>query len=181
LGAFDGGQGNPSNPPGKVSNLANAVTVDLFNSSGTIIATDQVGGAAGGTQVGNWWAFNSITQLNLGAGTYIVAAVFSTDDTSSFPIPNPSVGSGITFLQFESCTNQNPNPGVTSKNGVCTNPPNTNQFLTTTNDSIGSLGGNIEFSPTVTDTSTAVPEPGTLVLLGGGLVGAARLRRRRTL
>jgi len=67
LGAFDGGQGNPSNPPGRVSNLTNAVTVDLFNSAGTIIATGQVGGAAGGTQVGNWWAFNTITSVNLAA------------------------------------------------------------------------------------------------------------------
>lgn len=174
LGAFDGAQGNPSNG-GAVANLTNIETVDLFNSAGTVIGTVNVGGSAGGTQVGTWFAVNNLgAPLVLTSGTYIVAALIGANDAAAFPSPAPVVGSGITFNQFEWCdSGTNGNDHDYAGSG-CT--LSTSSFLTSSNTSLGFLGANIAYA---LGAPAPVPEPLTLSIFGAGLAGAIAMRRRK--
>ena len=151
----------PSNG-GSLSDLSSAETLDLFNSLGSVIATTTVGDGVG-TQVGTWWAFNNLTSAQtLSPGTYYVAALLNSDDNASFPAPAPTVGADITFDQFEYCNSNVANPPNNPTNTSTGCGLSTADFLTSTNSSLGFLGGNIEY----TDPPARVPEPSSLAILG---------------
>jgi hypothetical protein len=166
LGVFDGAQGNPSGQ-GSPLNISPADTVDLFNSSGTILESLSVG--TGGTQVGKYWDFvNLASPIILAPGNYIVASTISNGDLdASFAPENASLGSNITFDQEESCTN------ITGQFNGSSCTLSTASLVAGDNHLVNSsLGGNIEYT-------VSAPEPGSLAILGTALVGLGLWRRRK--
>jgi hypothetical protein len=175
LGTFDGGPtGNPVQS-GSLSNLPYAVTVDLFNSTGSVLATTTVGGSTttGQTQNG-LWGFNAITPLALAAGTYYVASLipgdtccFTGDANQSQAVP-VTLGPGIAFDQSEQC--------VSTTMSTCS-LANILSYGGTTDNTIadaGWFGGNFEYTSV-----SATPLPGALSLFAGGLGALGLLARRR--
>jgi hypothetical protein len=104
------------------------------------------------------WCVQSVTPYVLGVGTYDIMAVTGNDNYTWSPLTLTTIPQ-ISFVQDE----------------FYNNPPSA--ALTFPNQSDGSQGF---FGPSFTvQEGSGVPEPASVLLIGGGLLLAAGLRRRR--
>jgi hypothetical protein len=139
-----------------LNGLATSHNVGIWNSSGILLASGTVASGTAGTLV-NQFRYVSISPLLLGAGTYTIGATW-------FP------GAGTdTYIAGSSLTSFQTAPGITFLGGefiqaaTLTLPTSSSSFIDPS-----------MFGPNVT-----IPEPGTLILLGSGLLGLALAGSRK--
>jgi hypothetical protein len=138
--------------------LGESHDVGIWDSAGTLMGSATVAAGACGFQVAQFCY--SLTNFNLAPGTYDIGAVWLDGvDPMLFPttpVNNFATAPGITYIQNDYIAG-----------GTLTDPINH------TAPPPGYFGPNFLF------TSTTTPEPGTLVLLGSGLLGALGVIRRK--
>lgn len=135
--------------------------VALWNNSGTLLASTILGAGASGDQVvasasqlGSW-RFNDIAPLVLTPGTYVLGTVSGSDAFRTFV---QSITLDPAISNFDS--------GKYSSGGTLA-------FPTLDESSAFSL-----FGPNLILNGTQVPTPGSLALLGLGVLGLLHVRRR---
>jgi hypothetical protein len=155
LGAYDENQ----------DGMALAMDVGLWEAgSQTLIASTTIPAGSGGTLLGDW-RFVAITPVMLAANTtYRIGALFLTGADGNPYGGSANLGPGIAGVTAGSVYGCS--PGCPSTGPL---------FFPTVNDGLFRLHANMEYE--LVD-SAAVPEPGTLALLGMGLGGALARRRR---
>ena len=129
----------------------------LWDSGGNLLASGTMGSGTTGTLFGNFRYIN-IAPVNLTAGqTYAIGAVYVSGND---PLIFPSFADGFTSA-----------PEITFNHDAWA-VGNTLEFPTLSNSSSPSyFGPNFQFND--------VPEPGSMLLLGTGLIGIASSVRRR--
>ena len=138
--------------------LGESHDVGIWNSAGTLMGSATVASGGCGFQVAQFCY--AITNFNLTPGTYDIGAVWldGTDPMlfPTTPVTNFATAPGITYIQNDYIAGSTLTDPVNH-----TAPP------------AGYFGPNFLF------TSATTPEPGTLVLLGSGLLGAVGVIRRK--
>lgn len=135
--------------------LAESHDVGVWDSVGTLLGSTSV--AAGTVDpLVNQFRYSSVS-FTLAPGTYNIGALWlDGGDNNTFPgdVPTYSTGAGITFVQ-----------NAYVGGGTLANPVNS------VDTQAAYFGPNFLYSST--------PEPGTLLLLGSGLLGAVGVIRRK--
>jgi hypothetical protein len=150
LGLFDFGN----------NGLAQSHTVDIWNSTGTVLATATIPAGTGGTLT-NGFRYVSIASFTLTAGTYTIGGFYSAGSsdfllgqTAGGGVPSITGASGVSYGQTRAAA------GFTFPTS---NPENLQNSY---------FGPNFQFTP-------GVPDGGSTVsLLGCALLGLAALRRK---
>jgi hypothetical protein len=156
LGVFDSGQ----------TGLDYSHQVGIWNSSGQLLVSGTVPAGTAGTLV-NQFYYVSVTTTVLGPGTYDIGANYTQypGSTDNY-LANASGFNTATGIKFNMAEYSADNSG-----GLLTDPNSISASFFTN----GVFGPNFEFSAA---TTTAVPEPCTMLLLGSGLVGIAAFRKK---
>jgi hypothetical protein len=147
---------------GSLGNLPQDQQVGLWDSSGNLLTSAYVGADQGSTQMG-LWGWTGISGVTLVAGqTYIVGGQGAADYTGETPV---TVSPYITYVQdmyyYWGTTDNNPLYEPLASEGF------------SLPSQAGWFGGNVVLS------GTAIPEPGTVLLLVPALGALALLRRKR--
>ena len=139
--------------------LAESHDVGIWDSTGTLLVSATVAAGTVDPLIGQF-RYASVSTITLGPGTYEIGALWLDGaDNNTFPGDVATVNTipSLTFIQ---------NSFVAG--GTLADPTNT----TGSNDSY--FGPNF-----LVGTRSVTPEPGTLVLLGSGLLGAVGVIRRK--
>ena len=139
--------------------LGESHDVGIWNAAGTLMGSATVPAGACGFQV-NQFCY-SLTSFQLTPGTYDMGAVWldGTDPMlfPTTPLINFATASGITYVQNDFIAGAT----LTDPTNHTAPPP-------------GYFGPNFLFT-----SGTTVPEPGSILLLGSGLLGLAGMLRRK--
>jgi hypothetical protein len=147
---------------GTVGNgLFEAHAVGLWTAGGTVLASVTVPAGTGAT-LSNGFRFVALgSPVSLLAGqTYVLGAHYTTETPT-----------GDTFRQDNQLSGSDPPQSLFAPGTTWVDGRIVSGLTMPTSNFYGFIGPNLEFA--------SVPEPGTLLMMGAGLVAAAAMRRRR--